>query len=245
MKVKETFARYRTEIIFFTIGAVLFAGGLINVISSNMRSDEDVITRSRPSVPGPSALGEVGPSPGMEIATYIETKRTLLAERAKASPKESSFAIVSFGKYQSSAETDMFIKARKIEAHSIEVRVPLPGYPSEALSLEGTQASEAVAAWKQRTLPTLREEREELLKTIRTVDEEEAKRVWQEDADSRKNAIAVLEGDAPVIFGLLLRGPHADLLKASQVPGVLLVDLPVEPAITPETHRFKALTPPE
>lgn len=241
--MKEIFSRYRTEIIVFSIGALLFAGGLLNVIASNRSNEEDVVFESRPSVPGPSALGEVGPSPGMDPATYIETKKKLLAERAKASPKESSFAIVSFDRYQSAEETDKFVKARKIEAHSIEVRVPLPGYPSEALGLEGTHVPDVVAAWKQKTLNTLKEELAELLKIIPTVDDKEFKRVYQEDADSRKNAIAILEGDASVVFGVLLRGPHAELLKASQVAGVLLVDLPPEPAITPETHRFKALAP--
>jgi hypothetical protein len=243
VKLKETFDRYRTEIIVFSIGAALFAGGLFNVIASNRITDENVVIETRPSVPGPSALGEVGPSPGVDVATYIDTKRKLLADRAKQAPKESSFAVVSFDRYQSAAETDGFVKARKLEAHSVEVRVPLPGYPSEALSLEGASVPEVLASWRQRSLATLTDELAELRKIIPTVDDKEFKSVYQEDAESRSNAIAILEGDGSVVFGLLLRGSHADLLKAGQVAGVRLVDLPEEPAITPETHRFKALPP--
>lgn len=242
MRPREIFVRYRSEVIVFTIGVLLFSGGLINVIASN-RSTQDEEVDLRPSAPGPSGLGEVGPGAGTDLVAYIDGKKKLLASRAKAAPKEASFAVLSFDSYKTPDETDKFVKARKLETNSVEVRIPLPGYSSDSLSLENLSVVEAISAWRDRRLSTLREELSELEKIIPTVDDKEFRRVYQEDAESRRKAISILEGNASVVFGLLVRGPHGDLLKASQAPGVRLVDLPEEPATTPETHRFKALTP--
>ena len=242
MRVKTAFLRYRTEVVIFTVGAILFLGGLANVVISNRTtptSDLDL----RPDVEGPAALGVVGPGPDEDIGAYVARKKELLATRSAGAGREESFAVVSFDSYRTAGQAESFLAASKLDAHSLHVRVPLPGYSSESISVADGDIAASVDAYRQETLASLKEELSELEKIIPTVNDREFKRVYQEDAESRRTAISILEGEAPVVYGVVARGTHASLSKAGGVPGIRLVDVPDDPGVTPDTHQFRAIAP--
>ncbi len=243
MTLRTVFVRYRTEVVVFTVGAILFLGGLANVILSNRTTGAGGLDL-RPTVAGPAALGEVGPGPDEDLEGYISRKKQLLAERSEGAPAEESFAVASFDSYRTAAEVEAFLKTSKVAIHSMELRVPLTGYGSELLPAQQGKVQAAVDAWRQLTLVSLKEELIELEKIIPTVTDREFKEVYQEDAQSRRKAISILEGEAPVIYGLVTRSTHTALSKAARVPGIRLVDLPDDPGVTPDTHRFRAIPPP-
>lgn len=235
--------RSRPEMIAFALGALLFAGGAAKLVFDQGRAVTS--THSRPGlVPVADTRARVGPAPGESIASYLDRKKKLLAERASKGSRVSSFAVVSFDRYRKSEETVELLGANKLSVASIWIRVPLPGFdPVEVKSGDGFAA--AVAAETKRIEKEKKQELDDLEAIIPTVTDPAFRKVYQEDAQRLRKAVDLLESEPSVVFAMVVRATNASLSKAAGSPGVRLVDVADDPNASPDTHRFSGILPEE
>lgn len=240
------FLRNHPEAILFAIGLLVFTGGLWSVIGDFF---EPAATESpaEPNVTAsPSDQARVGPGAGVLIGPYIEQRRQLLAQRAAKKPKTSVFAVVSFGTYKTAQEVDAFVRGSRLDAHELQLRIPLPGFDPQTVRVEGrTLAGSVATGLGPDRLNELQAELDELEKIIPTVTDADFKATYQADADAHRKAIALLRADAGLIYGVVVKGTYANLAKAQAVAGVRLVDVSEDESSNLETHSFACLLPEE
>ncbi|HVF12185.1 MAG TPA: hypothetical protein VNA87_03775 [Actinomycetota bacterium] len=240
------FFRNHPEAILFLIGLLVFVGGLWSVVGGFF----DPAPTGSPAEPNvissPSDQARVGPGAGVLIGPYVGERRELLAQRAAKKPKTSAFAVVSFGTYKTPQEVDVFMRGNRLEAHELQLRIPLPGFEPQAVRVEGKALNEAVAlSLGPERLRELQAELDELEKIIPTVTDADFKATYQADADAHRKAIALLRANAGVVYSVVVKGTYANLAKAQSTAGVRLIDVSDDESSNLETHAFAGLLPEE
>ncbi len=240
------FVRNHPEAILFFIGLMVFIGGLWTVLGGFFEAKPPG-SPSEPDVrssPPPEAF--IGPEPGTGVASYVDARRRLLSDRAAKKPKTSSFAVVSFGSYMTPEQVEAFLKTNRLEPYEIHLRIPLPGFETESVEVDGKPLGDLT---KTRVgtarIEKLEDELKELERIIPTVTDSDFRATYEEDAESRRKAIALLRADAGTIYAAVVKGSYANLAKAQAQTGVRLVDVSDEESADPATHSFSGLLPEE
>ena len=232
--------RRRPALTIFLFGLVLFAGGLVSVIGSQIRDAGAGLPKGdSPPAPQASAAGRVGPALGEPVAPYIEKKKSTLTERAKSDPRGPTLGLVVFKDYRTAGQVDAFLKARSLDALTAQVRVPVRGFRPSAVPLESKSLAEAADGMRA----TLNEELEALQEIAKQTEDPAFRSVYANDVKLYEEALGKLTTDPATIFAVVVRANHSALATAARAGEVRFVDLPDDPTATLEDTTFAAVIP--
>jgi hypothetical protein len=232
--------RRRPALTIFLFGLVLFAGGLVSVIGSQIRGAGAELPADE-SKPGPqsSAGGRVGPALGEPVGPYIEKKKSTLSERARSDPRGPTLGMVVFKEYRTAGQVDAFLKARNMEALTAQVRVPVRGFRPSEVPLESKSLADAASGMRK----TLNRELESLEEIAGQTEDPAFRSVYTNDVKLYEEALGKLTTDPATIFAVVVRSTHANLSTAARAAEVRFVDLPDDPTATLEDTTFAAVIP--
>jgi hypothetical protein len=230
--------RRRPELAVFTVGLVLFAGGLASLIGAQLRPPAGSRLLAEQSSPEPKA-GRVGPNPGEEVAPYIEKKKALTSQRASREPNEPTYGIVVFNSYRKASEVESLIKSRSLEAVAIQTRIPVASFKPKEISVKGRSLVAAALEDKEAVAQDLN-----VLEGIAVdVKDSDFRSVYEQDLRLHREALNHLGDDPVTVFAAVVRGTNAAMGRVASSAQVRYVDLPDDPTATPEDSTFAALIP--
>jgi hypothetical protein len=229
----------RPEIALFTVGLVLFAGGLSTVIRAQLRppASSRALAEAAPS-PEPKPI-RVGPDLGDDIAPYLERKRTLLSQRASREGREPTFGIVVFDSYRKASEVEGLMKSRGLQVHSIQTRVPLATFRPKETALNGRSLVEAAREERR----VVNGDLEALEEIVAAATDDNFRAVYEQNLRLHQEALGHLGDDPATVFAAVVKGTNSSLRGASSAAQVRYVDLPDDPTATPDDTVFAALIP--
>lgn len=232
--------RRRPALTIFLFGLVLFAGGLVSVIGSQIR-DAGANLPGDGATPATQAspAGRVGPALGEPVGPYIEKKRSTVSERARSDPQGPTLGLVVFKEYRTAGQVDAFLKARGLEALTAQVRVPVRGFRPQAVPLESRSLADAAEGMRA----TLNREVEALREIAEQTEDPAFRSVYANDVKLYEEALGKLTADPATIFAVVVRSTHSALASAARAGEVRFVDLPDEPTATLEDTSFAAVIP--
>lgn len=232
--------RRRPALTIFLFGLVLFAGGLVSVIGSQIRdAGADLPAEESKPGPGSSAGGRVGPVLGEAVGPYIEKKRSTLSERARSDPRGPTLGLVVFKEYRTAGQVDAFLKARSLEALTAQVRVPVRGFRPQEVALESKSLADAAGGMRA----ALKRELKSLEEIAGQTEDPAFRSVYTNDVKLYEEALGKLTTDPGTIFAVVVRSTHATLSAAARAGEVRFVDLPDDPTATLEDTTFAAVIP--
>lgn len=232
--------RRRPALTIFLFGLVLFAGGLVSVIGSQIRgAGANLPATDATPAPQASAAGRVGPALGDPVGPYIEKKKSTLSERARSDPRGPTLALVVFKEYRTAGQVDAFLKARSLEALTAQVRVPVRGFRPSEVPLESRSLADAAGGMRR----TLNRELESLEEIADQTEDPAYRAVYTNDLKLYEEALGKLTTDPATIFAVVVRATHANLATAARAAEVRFVDLPDDPTATLEDTTFAAVIP--
>lgn len=185
---------------------------------------------------GPITVTDIGPEPGVDLATYAQNRRGALAAAA-----DDRVAVVSLNAYATEAQARALAGPQPVVALLV---APPDAGPSVVPG--------SLTAWSSTELKRIREERDEISTLIPTVTDPVFRDFYATEVDRLDKAAGALSPTSAVVFGVVLRGPVAGLRMLGARPEVRLVDVGdgSEPGVKaayrglrPE-ERLKADTPP-
>lgn len=236
----STFAllRRRPDLAVFTVGLVLFAGGLASLIGAQLRPPAGRLLTEQSSSPEPKA-GRVGPNPGEEVGPYIAKRKALTAERASKEPNEPTYGIVVFNSYRKASEVEALMKSRSLEAVAIQTRVPVASFKPTEIAVNGRSLVAAALDEKKAIADDL-----SVLEGISVdVKDSDFRSVYEQDLRLHREALTHLGDDPVTVFAAVVKGTNASLGRTASSAQVRYVDLPDDPTATPEDSTFAALIP--
>lgn len=231
--------RRRQDLAVFLVGAMLFAGGLVNVVGKQVGAPDGAgLSTERAPSPEPKP-GRVGPNSGEPVEPYIARKKTQAAGRASKEPTEPSYGIVVFISYRKASEVEALMKDRGLEVVSIHTRVPVAGFkPKE--TLVGGKTLRATAAGE--TAEVLRD-----LKTLEGiaagVKEPVFRSIYEREIQLHREAMTYLGDDPATVFAVVVKGTNATIGRTISSAQVRYIDLPDDPTATPGDSTFAPLIP--
>jgi hypothetical protein len=231
--------RRRPALTIFLFGLVLFAGGLVSVIGSQIRGAGANLPGDATPAPQSSAGGRVGPALGEPVGPYIEKKKSTLSERARSDPRGPTLGMVVFKEYRTAGQVDAFLKARNMEALTAQVRVPVRGFRPSEVPLESKSLTDAAGGMRT----TLNRELESLEEIAGETEDPAYRSVYTNDVKLYEEALGKLTTDPATIFAVVVRSTHANLSTAARAGEVRFVDLPDDPVATLEDTTFAAVIP--
>ena len=205
----------RRVLLLFAFSLIVVGlGGLVTISLRDSGGDD-------PKVAAGGSLAEagVGPSPGEPLPAYLDARRAALA-----SATGNRAAVVSFGKYVNEAQARAAVG--KLGVTSLLAAVP-GGSPSVVTG--------GMAEWVDAQLAENRSERDEIRKLIPTVDDPQFKKFYEDEVVRLNKLVDSVKADGPLVFGVVVKGPVADLQATARAPDVRLVDVAPSAEVTPET----------
>jgi hypothetical protein len=212
----------RRVLMLFAISLIVV--GLLGLVAvtivRNNRSDSPA--KAAPTSPaGGVAVGGLGPQPGDDLASYTSGRTAALAAATGQ-----RVAVVSFTKYVNDAQ------ARAV-AGPVQVTAVLAAVPGGTPAL----VTGPFADWVNAQTADQRSEREEIQKLLPTVDDPQFKAFYNDEVARLGKLIDSVTPDAPLVFGVVVRGQAAALQGLARSPDVRLVDVAPSAAVkagTPE-----------
>ncbi len=213
--VDEDDRKARKVLVLFAFSLIVVGlGGLVTISLRDSGGDDPQVTAG-----GSLAEAGIGPSPGEPLPEYLDTRRAALAAASG-----NRAAVVSFGKYVNEAQARSAVG--KLGVTSLLAAVP-GGSPSVVTG--------GMAEWVEGQVAENRSERDEIKKLIPTVDEPQFKKFYEEEVVRLSQLVDSVKPDGPLVFGVVVKGPAADLKAVAGAPDVRLVDVAPDDDVTPET----------
>lgn len=237
-----SFARAHPEVVLFGVGLMLFVGGLASVLTGAFSTGQGTRAGS-PQVGTSRELPTVGPGEGVDLGLYAVGRKEVLASRAKSQPRASTFAVVSFGSYRKVGEVESFFKARGLQVAMVHLRIPLPGFASQAAQVDGRVADAVETLIGPARVRSLREEASALEAILPRTSDQAYRAVYEQDISNLRKAIELMASDPSVIYGAVIKTTYANLAKLAEAPEVRLVDPSDDGSATIESHLFVAILP--
>lgn len=233
--------RRRPALTIFLFGLILFTGGLVSVIGSQIRGAGNDLPDSAGTTPVPeaSAAGRVGPVFGEPVGPYIERKKSTLNERARSDPRVPTLALVVFKEYLTAGQVEAFLNARSMPALTAQVRVPVRSFKPHEVPLESKSLADASDDMRAQ----LNREVESLERIVASTEDPAYRTVYSNDVTLYREALGKLTTDPATIFGVVVRATHTNLATAARAGEVRFVDLPDDPTATLEDTTFAAVIP--
>ncbi|HLF69525.1 MAG TPA: hypothetical protein VI541_01060 [Actinomycetota bacterium] len=212
----------RGEWVFLALGIFVFGAGLAGNLVGGSRPAKPLSEHDVHATPNVS----VGPGEGVLIDAYIRTRRGALSELETQRPNATARAVVSFDRYLTGLEVERLLDQHGLRALRLLTRIPLTGFKDRSIVVGPEGISQAlITLTGTETQSKIRDELEELIKLIPTVDQPEFKRVYEEDAANHRRALEMLDGDPAIIYAVNVEGTAADLVGIAGSAAVRLVDL--------------------
>lgn len=210
-QVSERKARL-TLTLFAASLAVLVIGLVVFFTVRTLRNDDDPV--SGPGVTTPEeaarAVGGIGPPPGVDLGTYVETRKAALAQATG-----DRVAVVSLSEYSTAAN------ARELVG-SAEVLALLAAAPGGQPAL----VTGDIAGWVDSQTADARAERDEIQKLIPTVrGDPEFQSFYRSEVDRLDNLIDSIDPEGDLVFGVVVRAPAPFLQELGSRGEVRLVDV--------------------
>ena len=232
--------RRRPALTIFLFGLILFTGGLVSVIGSQIRGAGNDLPDQAGTSPAPGApAGRVGPVFGEPVGPYIERKKSTLNERARSDPRVPTLALVVFKEYRTAGQVEAFLNARSMEALTAHVRVPVRSFKPTEVPLESKSLADASDDMREQ----LNREVESLERIAAATEDPAYRTVYSNDVTLYREALGKLTTDPATIFGVVVRATHTSLAGAARAGEVRFVDLPDDPTATLEDTTFAAVIP--
>lgn len=218
--------RQAKRVVVLAVFALLLfvVGGVVALtVPSRVRpaSSEDPAVRSE-------GAADVGPVPGVGLASYIR-RRT----KALASVRGQAVAVASLDRYVTEPVARQAVGGLEVLALLV---APAGGSPA---AVEGP-----LAAWAADQRTQVETERRDLQTMIDTSSDPDFKATFRADIDRLGKVLAALDPAGPVVFGVVVRAPADALRNLARSNGVRLVDV-VGPRPPPDLARLGGLRPEE
>ena len=234
--------RRRPNLAIFAVGVALFAGGLAGVISRQL-SVEGAFEELRENL-SPAARGNAGVTgpPAQEpLAPYIQNRRAFLARKASQEPRGRGVGVVVFGSYRTPSQVEGFARTRGLRPEAVHLRVPIETFGPEEIAVGRTGVRGAVKELEAQ----IRGELEVLEGVLSDVTDPAFKAVYAKDAERKRQALRLLDGDPAVIFAVVLRETYSALARAEEAPHVRYVDVVEDGGAATRPPAFSAPLPEE
>jgi len=158
---------------------------------------------------GPATVVDLGPAPGADLSVYIRDRRAALAAATG-----DRVAVVSLAGYSTEAQARALAGSLPVVALLV---APQDMGPS---TVEGS-----LVTWARSQAAQMRADRDEIAKLLPTVDDAEFSAFYTAELDRLDKAASALNAAAPIVFGMVVRGPSARLQTLGGRPEVRLVDV--------------------
>lgn len=196
--------------ILILFAASLIAVGLGGLVFVTLNRDSFTKqTKAAATASGATPDAGIGPQPGGEIAAYLNERSAALA----ASGGERT-AVVSFVDYLSEAQARATVGQARIVSLLAAVPGGAPGVVNAGL-----------ADWVAGQVADKRDDRDQIQQLLPTVDDPQFKAFYQEEVDRLDALLEGVKPDGPLVFGVVVRAPVADLKSLARSPQVRLVDV--------------------
>lgn len=192
----------RRALLLFAAGLVVVGlGGLAYVLLWGGSADGPTLAAS--------ATQEIGPLPGAEISAYTK-ERTAALDQASGE----RLAVVSLAAYADEARA-------RAAVGSLTVTGLLAAPPGAAPSA----VTGSLAEWADAQSAVSKEERNELVTLLPTVDEPQFRDFYAAEVERLNKVIEGVSPNGPLVFAVVVRAPAEALRKLINQPGVRLVDI--------------------
>jgi hypothetical protein len=166
-------------------------------------------TPGTPAKAGTVTVDDLGPQPGVDLATYSQNRRAALAAATG-----DRVAVVSLKAYSTEAQA-------KALAANLPVVALLVAPPDSAPST----VVGSLATWANTQTAKIRDERDEIGKLLPTVTDTAFKDFYTAEVDRLDKAANALTPGSAVVFAAVVRGPASALQGLGARPDVRLVDV--------------------
>ena len=218
-------AARRTVRFLGTSTFVFVFGAVVAFAVYDVRRDADGVSAGSGALSTAPAENAVGPSPGVDLAPYLEATKQALAT---ATPAGERLAVVSLKAYKTEADAKKVVGDLPV----VSLLVALPG--------RAPSATANLAKWIDDQKAAERAERDEIKKLIPTVDDPSFKKFYTDEVARLDKAINAVPPN--LVFGVVVRAapPRLQALAASAdvrvvdvAPGELAAD-PLYRGVRPE-----------
>jgi len=175
-----------------------------------------------------TVVTDLGPQAGVDVATYVQNRRTALA-----ATHDERVAVVSLAKYATEAQARALVGPLPVVA----LLVAPPGVGPGAVTGD-------LATWAKAQVASTQSDQDEIKKLIPTVDDPAFKSFYQSEVDRLGKAIKNFAPDGAIVFGVVVRGGAAPLQALGARPDVRMVDVGEFAQVDPKA-AFRGLRPEE
>lgn len=156
------------------------------------------------------AVVSVGPAAGTDLAIYAKQRESDLVGRSGALS-----AVVSFSEYVPEAEVAALVRGMKVTAYLVTA------------PLHTAEVTRDVAAWRTEFREAAVADRDEITVSLQAGSDPATTASSQAALDALNVTIGALDGNIPVVFGVVIEGDAASVRRLVGKPKVRIVD-PVE-----------------
>ncbi len=192
--------------VFVVVIAIVLRLTVSSLATSNRSSSSD---RAGAQAGRSTTVDDLGPQPGVDVATYAQNRRGALAGATG-----DRVAVVSLSSYATEAQARSLVGSLAVLALLV---APSETAPSTVVG--------SLTTWANGQTTALRDERDEIRKLLPTVTDPAFKDFYTTEIDRLDKAAQAVSPIAPIVFGVVAKGPAAALQALGARPGLRLVDV--------------------
>jgi len=192
--------------VFVVVIAIVLRLTVSSLDTSNRSSSSD---RAGAQAGRSTTVDDLGPRPGVEVATYAQNRRGALAGATG-----DRVAVVSLSSYATEAQARSLVGSFAVVALLV---APSGTAPSTVVG--------SLTTWANGQTTALRDERDEIRKLLPTVTDPAFKDFYTTEIARLDKAAQAVSPIAPIVFGVVAKGPAAALQTLGARPELRLVDV--------------------
>jgi hypothetical protein len=191
----------------------------------------------RPVSGGATPTVAIGPVQNEDIAAYIKARS---AELEGLDGAQERSAVASLTTYQT-PDRAMQIVNETTDGGALEVRALLAAVPGDEPSVVVGSLDE----WASGRRTALQQQHDDIAALLPTVDEPQFKAFYEKEVARLQAALDALDPKAPIVFGIVVRGPVSSLRSLARRAPVRLVDVARTADPAPAGATYRGLLPDE
>jgi len=203
-------ARWTVRLLAVAVFVVVIAVVLRLTVSSLDKPNRPSMSgRAGAQASGSATVEDLGPQPGVDVMSYAENRRTALAGATGE-----RVSVVSLTAYATEAQARPLVGSLTVVALLV---TPPQAAPSTVVG--------SLTTWANGQTTALRDERDEIRKLLPSVTDPAFTDFYTAEIDRLDQAAKAVSPVAPIVFGLVVKGPAAALQALGGRPGIRLVDV--------------------
>lgn len=203
-------ARWTVRLLAVAVFVVVIAVVLRLTVSSLDRPNRPSTSdRAGAQASRSATVEDLGPQPGVDVMSYAQNRRAALAGATGE-----RVSVVSLAAYATEAQARPLVGSLAIVALLV---APPETAPSTVIG--------SLTTWANGQTTALRDERDEIRKLLPTVTDPAFKDFYTAEIDRLDQAAKAVSPVAPIVFGVVVKGPVAGLQALGARPEVRLVDV--------------------